>query len=481
MSYSAPPPLPSASPQSWDRFESRLLGMSADVPPGYWVRLHGGVMLSIEQADAPATAAFLVPLQPRPGASAAQLAQEFIRLAQRVEPRFRGQVYNAADPAAAMGAFTSIHGQQPTEGRYCALLLAGGSLGFVIGVSAPAGRLRAELPVLEKVAQSIRYCRPSERWQPYRSPAGGFTMQIPPGWVVQSNDGQTGKSDIDMVAMDPRQPMARAFNLAPRFCSPQLLQDPLHALRGYQAAGFASNQQIAESSLAQVFPGSRLRKFAPNVALTNLGRQMMQEVAGILSMMGGAQVNIEVFDCVADAQISGVHVCVVCICAIRTMAIATFFGAAMDWEVTLRGWGGPQATFLNDSPVLDRVQNSFALTPAFIRQVVQGNEQAVRKISEVHQHMARVDAQIWQDHSDTQDAIAEMNYNLLTNNGGYVNENTGRIEMMAPDHEIRNSRGELVSAEEVIDQRIDPEQATVLREAFADDYMRGVHGRVQFT
>ncbi len=72
-----------------------------------------------------------------------------------------------------------------------------------------------------------------------------------------------------------------------------------------------------------------------------------------------------------------------------------------------------------------------------------------------------------------------MNYDTLRDYGGYVNEKTGRIEQIAPDKVVKNSHGEYVSREEV-ERGISPESATVLREAFSGDYMRGVYGRIEF-
>ena len=77
------------------------------------------------------------------------------------------------------------------------------------------------------------------------------------------------------------------------------------------------------------------------------------------------------------------------------------------------------------------------------------------------------------------DAIAEMNYDSLRETGGYVNEQTGRIEQISPDKVVKNSRGEYVSREEV-QSGVNPEQATVLRDAYSNDYMRGVYGRIEF-
>jgi hypothetical protein len=151
----------------------------------------------------------------------------------------------------------------------------------------------------------------------------------------------------------------------------------------------------------------------------------------------------------------------------------------MDLSVTLRGWCAEPAQFVLDSPVLEKVCSSMQLTPAFIRNVVKGNEQAVSKIRETYAYMNKIDDQIRQSRWDTMDAIAEMNYDSLRETGGYVNEQTGRIEQISPDKVVKNSRGEYVSREEV-QSGVNPEQATVLRDAYSNDYMRGVYGRIEF-
>ena len=105
--------------------------------------------------------------------------------------------------------------------------------------------------------------------------------------------------------------------------------------------------------------------------------------------------------------------------------------------------------------------------------------QATAKIRETYDYINKVDDQIRQSHWDTMDAIAEMNYDLLKDSGGYVNEKAGRIEQIPSERIIKNSHGEAVSLDEVR-QGISPENATVLRDAHAEDYMRGVYGRIGF-
>jgi hypothetical protein len=129
--------------------------------------------------------------------------------------------------------------------------------------------------------------------------------------------------------------------------------------------------------------------------------------------------------------------------------------------------------------VLEQICASMELTPAFVRRITQGNAQAADKIRETYAHMNAIDSQIRQSRWDTMDAIAEMSYDTLRDTGGYVNEQTGRIEQIPPDRVVRNRNGEYVSREEV-ERGIDPHQATVLREAHTQDYMRGAYGRIEF-
>jgi len=61
-SYERPP-----CPQGWTDFKNPIIGMEAYVPGDYWVRLRGGVMLTVEKQTSPATMAFMMPFRPRGG------------------------------------------------------------------------------------------------------------------------------------------------------------------------------------------------------------------------------------------------------------------------------------------------------------------------------------------------------------------------------------------------------------------------------
>ncbi|MFH0729873.1 MAG: hypothetical protein V2B19_26470 [Pseudomonadota bacterium] len=467
-------------PKGWTDFNHPLIGMQAFVPGDYWVRLRGGMMLTVEKQGDPGTMAFMMPFRPKSGFGAGDIARHFTKFVAESEPRFIARMAGNPTPDRCVSHFTSVVSEQPIEGRFCTILAAGGTMAFVIGVSAPKGQLDKKMPTLKKIAQSFGFVPPRGRWIDYQSPAGGFTMKIPQGWVVQSSDGQTSKDDIDWIVFDQRMPPSRVFQWCPRYCSPQLLQDPLHAMRGYQAAQFQNHQEVVVTSLGQISQDVKLIKIGENQPLTQLFRKMNQQVAQLLSGLNAAQVDIVVYDCLAEARFEGKPVTVAFVAGIQTMAInAGISGQLMDLRVTLRGWCAEPDRFVSDSPVLEKICASMQLSPAFIRNVVNGNERATAKIRETYAYMNKIDDQIRQSRWDTMDAIAEMNYDNLRESGGYVNEKTGRIEQISPEKTVKNSRGETVSREEV-ERGVNPDSATVLRDAYANDYMRGVYGRIDF-
>jgi hypothetical protein len=438
------------------------------------------MLLSVEKQDNPAVMSFLVPLRPRPGASASQITDSFARLVSQSQPQLKVQPSGQSSQDRATAQFTSVVSGTAVEGRICTLVAAGGSMAFILGVQAPQGQLQSEMPTLQQVARSMVFTPPRAQWTNYRSPGGGFTMLLPQGWQVQSGDGQSPKDNIDWGAMDPAKPLSRAFQWCPRYCSPQLLQDPMHAMRGYQAGQFQNHQEVIVASLGQISQNVKLIKMNVNEPLTTLFRGMNQQVAQFLAGINAAQMDIVVYDCLAEADVDGQRVVVAFIGGIQSMMInAGIMGQLMDLSVTLRGWCAAPDQFINDSPVLEKVCLSMQPTAAFVNRIVQGNAQASGVIRDTYAKMNEMDNQIRDTHWKTMDAIAEMNYDTLRQYGGYVNENSGRIEQIDPDKVVKNSSGEVVSREEV-ERGVDPNQATVLRDAYSNDYMKGVYGRVEF-
>jgi hypothetical protein len=469
-----------ACPPGWTDFQHPLIGMQAYVPGNYWVRLRGGLMLTVEKQGQPAVLAFLLPFKPRAGARAAEIAERFGKFAAESEPRFQATVVPGATPDLARASFKSAVSDQPVEGKYYAVVGAGGTMAYIIGVMAPAGRLDKEMPILGRIARSFAFVPPQGKWTNFQSPAGGFTMTLPEGWTVESGDGRSGKDNIDWVARDPRKPLSRAFQWCPRYCSPQMMQDLIHPIRGYQPGQFQSNEQIAITSLGQISQDVQLLKFTVNQPLTQLCRKMNEQVSHLLALLNAGRIDVTVYDCLARAQVDGKPVLVAFVTGVQTMAFPGAFATTlMDYSVTLRGWCAEPDQFVADSPVLEKICVSMQLTPAFINRIVKGNEQASRTIRETYDYMNKIDDQIRQSRWDTMDAIAEMSYDVLRDTGGYVNESTGRIEQIAPEKVVKNGSGELVSREEV-ERGVSPDSATVLRDARSAGYMRGVYGRIEF-
>jgi hypothetical protein len=203
------------------------------------------------------------------------------------------------------------------------------------------------------------------------------------------------------------------------------------------------------TSLAQLSQNPKLLKINVNQELTHLCQDLTRQTGQLLAALNVARTDVTVYDCLAQAEADGRPVTVAFITAIQTMVMAGGLGQLTDLSVTLRGWCAEPNQFVIDTPVLEKVCASMELTPAFLRKIVKGNEQAANKIRETYDYMNKVDDQIRQNHWDTMDAIAEMNYDTLRDYGGYVNEKTGRIEQIPSERLVKNSHGDLVSAEEV--------------------------------
>ncbi len=433
-------------------------------------------MLTVEKHHHPETLAFLLPLRPKAGVKAADIGARFIQFFTESDRQFSARPVGTPAADLATYEFRGASGGQPTQGKFNVVLGAGGTMAYIIGVAASQAQYAAELPTLRRIAQSLEFTPAQGKWREYQSPAGGFTMSLPATWQVQSGDGQSMKDNIDWVAKDPQKPFSRAFQWCPRYCSPQLMSDPLHALRGYQPAQFQSHDQVITVSLGQISQNVRLVKKSVNEPLTVVLKEMQKGTAQQLAALGVARIDIVVYDCLARAEVDGKQVLVAFLTGIQTMAIN---GGLIDLSVTLRGWCAEPAEFLNDTPVLEKACASMQLTAAFIQRVMKADQHASEKIRETYAYMNRIDDQIRQSRWDTMDAIAEMNYDTLRDVGGYVNERTGRIEQIPDGEVIKNSHGEVVSKEEVR-QGTAPDSATVLRDAHTSDYMRGVYGRVEF-
>lgn len=478
-------PLPQAAhpacPQGWQTYEHPLLPISVHVPSECQVRVKGGGLFVVERRDDNRYAAFCLPLRPARRVQAGPLAEYVAAFYQRCDPTFRAQIIGTPTADRAVASFQSNPFGQPVEGRFCALITSGGDRAYIIGVNAPQGQLQANMAMLERIANGFAMGRTTQAWSHYQSPAGGFTLTMPQGWRIDSSDGVNPKSDIDWAVVDPSHPTSRAFNLAPRFCTRDFAQHPWYQAQGYQVGVYRTPQEYAAATLGPHVQAWRCTSMQPNPVITQLGRAMLNSLAQFMGGLGAGSLDFAAFDGEATGTIDGQAVRLRFGIAIRTLvANQGVMGQAADVEVTCRGWVASNDRFFLDGPVLDRIQSSYQLTPAFINRVTRGNAQAARQIADTYAQMSLIDQQIRRTHWDTQDAIAEMYSDFWHQMGGYVNEKTGRIEQIPEESLVRNSTGQLVSREEVQERGVHPDHATVLRDAMSEDYMRGVYGRIVF-
>jgi hypothetical protein len=79
----------------------------------------------------------------------------------------------------------------------------------------------------------------------------------------------------------------------------------MHAMRGYQAAQFRNHEQVVVTSLSQISQNVKLLKLNVNRHLTELFRRLNQQMAQFLAGLNVAQMDVTVYDCLAQAQIDG--------------------------------------------------------------------------------------------------------------------------------------------------------------------------------
>jgi len=227
-----PDPIPGgpgrpSCPEGWQSFSNELLGFQAYVPPGYFVRMRGRSILSVERQGGAPTAAFMLPIMPRGKTTAGRIATQFIKVSSRLDPKYRARILEGGTDTKIHAAFTSEIAGHKVEGKFLAILSAGGSMAFVMGVVALQGRLQSELPLLSKIVQGFGFTLPKGRWQKYKSPGNNITLEVPVGWSVVTSEGRVAKNEIDWEAYDPRSPLSRAFSITPKFCTQNMLSLPL--------------------------------------------------------------------------------------------------------------------------------------------------------------------------------------------------------------------------------------------------------------
>jgi len=466
----APQPMPGRPPcpPGWTNADDPATGLQAYVPPGFRVRLTCG-MFAVDRVGSPAATAYLVPFCLAQRVTAGQVAQMFAQFAGQVEPSFRSQLAGQPGPEQASVVYAMTSNGQPIEGRYTAVAPPAGRSAYIVGVSAAQGRLAAELPVLGTIARSLGLTTPTLRWVPYRSPQNSMTLQVPQGWTVETTEGMVAKNEVDWWAYNPANPAARAFSTTPRFCTPDLAQGlPLHApMNGYQPRVFQTTQELIQASISQlpIQAQVRLTSMTQNQPLTRLFNQMIASVNQALQGLQAGGIQCAVYECQAAGQAGGTQLQFSFVAAVTVLQMKTAFGVGVEQHAWCRGWFAPPEQDVRLSPVLDKIQGSFEYTPEYRARVFKEEGERAAYMRSVHRFMAKVDREIAENHWKTNDAIARMMYDVLTDRGGYYDPGSNQIE----DGKVKNSRGEAVSGREVA-AGVHPDQATVLTPAFSKEY-----------
>ena len=467
-------------PEGWQSFNNEFLGFQAYVPPGFFARMRGRSILSVERTNGNPTAAFMTPIMPRGKTTAGRIATLFIKVSSRLDTNYRARILEGGTDTRTYAAFTTNIAGQRVEGKFLAIMTAGGSMAFVMGVVAPEGRLRSELPLLSKIVQGFGFTLPKGRWARYRSPGNNVTLEVPRGWSVVTSEGRVAKNEIDWEAYDPRNPGARAFSVTPKFCTQNMMSLPLYAMRGYKVAVFNSPRQCAQASINQIYQGARITSVKPNPVLTKICKQLFGSLTRNLGNLQAGGFDVAVFDCLAETRSRSGVVQIAFCCAISQLVLGGgITGQHVQTDVWCKGWCAPRDQFLSVSPVLDRIQDSMKYTTRYIQRVHNAEAGRAKKLQDTWDQMNKIDKEMNQKHWETQDAISEMYGDHWSEMGGYVNRNTGQIEKFDPDKIVKNSSGEIVSLEEVA-KGVSPDDATVLRDAYSNDYMRGMYGRTVF-
>ena len=468
---------PPVCPPGWVDFSRAGTGLRAFVPPGFRVKTTAG-MLTVKRVGQPLASAYLVPLKPVQRATAAQLGQAFAQFVQQLEPSTRWQFASQESPQKATVAYTMTYSGQPIEGRFNVAVSDDGKSACIIGVSAGQGRLATEWPVLTTIAKSFGAGGTPMKWVLFRSPQNSMTLQVPQGWTVETTEGMIAKNEVDWWAYNPQNPTARAFSTTPKYCTPQIGQSqPLHApANGYKYTVFQNPQDCVQATLSQLPLQMQVRVTAmtPNQPLTQLFNQMIAPAAQFIRGLAAGDLRCFVYDCEAVGQAGATQIRFSFGTAIAQLSYTMgIMGQGTEQWVWCRGWFAPTDQAVLIGPILDRIQGSFEYTPQYMAAVFKAQGERAKFMRDTYRSMAKIDREIVANRWKTNEGIARMNYDLLTGQGGHVNPKTGEVE----GGDCVNSRGETVSKKDV-DAGMDPDQATVLNPAQADDYIKdaGSHG-----
>lgn len=468
-------------PAGWTLMDDKVFGSQVAVPPGWTPRVRGDVALCVEPDATPKSAAFFVPMLLKGQARPEELADGFDEMLKRGVPDLQTRTSGRPTPDSVQRDLTMTSGGVPLVGAYRAIVAKSG-MGLVMGYAAPrdvAGKLK---PDFHRVLASFRYTGPRERLQPFKSAA--IELRIPQGWSVRTSEGKDADQDVDWEVLASRVPGARAYMYSPKYFTPSWITDALTGQvdpqlltfwrnRGYEMAAFPTDDQALRAALESALPGLQIVRQQSLDEIRDAFRKAM-EIPVQTAQATGGRFTIHVYEVFGRRTVQGVEMRSVTGVALGALVIpGGIKGTVAIWWSGLRGFEAPADRFAQVAPVLDRVTSSFSYTLWWIREVMKANEEQSRTLRKFYADMNRLDREIFDNRVKTNSAITEMMYDTLTENHGYVNQKTGTVEKIPTDR-LENFRlpgGDIVSPEEVIDRHVDPQSATRLREASADDYM----------
>lgn len=469
-------------PRDWKVMNDKLFGSQVAVPPGWSPRVRGEVALCIEPDEITKAGAFFVPMVLKAKGRPEDLADGFDEMLRKAIPTLRTKTTGKPANDCVQRDLAGQLGQTPISGSYRAVVGRTGT-GFVMGFLAPDDRMADLKPTFYGILGSYRYTGSQTRLQPFKSAA--IELRIPPGWQVRTSEANgTANQDIDWEAVCPDVPGARAFMVSPKFFSANWITDalsgqidqqllPLWQNKGFALANFTSDEQAIRQAMAMALPGLQVTREQSLDEVRDLFSKIF-EVPIQTAQAAGGRMTIYVVEYIGRRQVQGREMrCVATIGMGAIIAQAPLRGPAGIWMTGIRGYEAPADRFADLAPTLERVGNSFSYTMWWIREVMKANEEQAKTLRQFYADMNRMDKEIFDNRVKTNSAINEMMYDTLTENHGYVNEKTGSIEKIAPDQveKFRLDNGDIVSPDEVINQHIDPRNATRIRAAGADDYM----------
>lgn len=480
---SGPTP-PDKLPVGWKTLDDKLHGTRVAIPPGWTPRVRGDVVLCIEQDGRPHTAVFFLPLRLGGNVTPADLASGFDAMLRRALPSWETKAMEGPSPDSVQRELSATVEGKTLAGVYRAAVGKRGT-GFVMGYVAPADGVDGLRPTFHRILSSYRYTGPRMQLHPYRSPGNAIELRIPRGWKVVTSEGMQGaKPEIDWEVRPPDVQGARAFMTTRKYFTSNWIRDVLTrqidptnlALwrnKGFEMADLASDDEALKKALEAELPGlavSRMRKLDEPVKLYE--RILAQAIETTRAAGGRMTLHCYEIQGVRRLADGGEHRVQLTVGMAALVVPGGIKGMAAIWTVNIRGLEAPAEDFVDLALTLDRIDSSFNYTLRWVREVMEMDEQQAETYRRTMAAMNRIDREMWDSHLQTRDAVNEMMYDTLTANYGFANDRTKTIEKIPADEldKYRSPTGEVRSPEEIA-RGIPPSEATILRDAGADDYM----------